>query len=229
MNKIILTVVFVALSTMSAKAVDFSVFSLTGGIAANSGVFGADGREENFSGQNGTVEQTDGASGVFQDSFGSQFVELGIGKYLSVGYEHTPDSISTPTVITSEGRTAQEETTQVDFNDKNTTYVKLNVPGGIYLKYGSVETDIDVKTTRNTYKDQSTDGTSMGIGYQRSFGESGFGLRFEGNYLEFDNVKTDDGETTDTVANNGRNRIFVDDMEGLEGKIAITYTFGRNN
>ena len=229
MKKIILTVVFVALSTMSAKAVDFSVFSLTGGIAANSGVFGADGREENFSGFEGTVQTADQASGVFQDSYGSQFVELGIGRFLSVGYEHTPDSISTPQNVASEGRTAQEETSSVDFNDKNTTYVKLNVPGGIYLKYGTVQTDIDVKTTRNTYKDQSTDGTTMGVGYQRLIGESGFGWRFEGNYIEFDNVTTNDGETTDTVANNGRNRIFVDDLEGLEGKIAITYTFGRNN
>jgi len=229
MKKIILTAVLVAFSTISAKAVDFSVFSLTGGIAANSGVFGADGREENFSGFEGTLQSGDEASGVFQDSYGSQFVELGIGRYLTVGYEHTPDSISTPQNISGEGRTAQQETTSVDFNDKNTTYVKLNIPGGLYVKYGSIETDIDIKTTRNTYTDQSTDGTSMGVGYQKFLGDGGFGVRVEGNYIEFDNVSTNDGETTDTVANNGRNRIFVDDLEGLEGKIAITYTFGRNN
>ena len=229
MKKIILTVVFVALSTMSAKAVDFSVFSLTGGIAANSGVFGADGREENFSGFEGTVQSADQASGVFQDSYGSQFVELGIGRFISVGYEHTPDSISTPQNVASEGRTAQEETSSVDFNDKNTTYVKLNVPGGIYLKYGSIETDVDIKTTRNTYKDQSTDGASMGVGYQKLFGESGFGIRFEGNYLEFDNVKTDDGKATNTTANSGQNKFLADDLQGLEGKIAVTFTLGRNN
>jgi len=228
MKKIILTVVFVALSTMSAKAVDFSVFSLTGGIAANSAVFGADVKEENFSGFEGTVEDTNNISGVFQDSYGSQFVELGIGRFISVGYEHTPDSISTPTNVGNEGST-REETTSVDFNDKNTTYVKLNIPGGIYLKYGNIETDVDIKTTRNTYTDQSTDGTTMGVGYQRLFGESGFGIRFEGNYIEFDNVKTDGGEASDTVVNNGRNKFLADDLEGLEGKIAVTFTLGRNN
>ena len=228
MKKIILTVVFVALSTMSAKAVDFSVFSLTGGVAANSAVFGADVKEENFSGFEGTVEDTNNISGVFQDSYGSQFVELGIGRFISVGYEHTPDAISTPTNVSKEGG-SREETTSVDFNDKNTTYVKLNVPGGIYLKYGSIETDVDIKTSRGTYKDQSTDGTSMGLGFQKLFGESGFGIRFEGNYLEFDSIKSNDGDTTDTVANSGRNQVEATDLEGLEGKISVTYTFGRNN
>ena len=41
MKKIITTIAFIALSTVSVKAVDLGVFSLTAGIASSSGVFGA--------------------------------------------------------------------------------------------------------------------------------------------------------------------------------------------
>ena len=47
MKKIITTIAFIALCTVSAKAADFSVFSITGGIAANQGVFGATATEVN--------------------------------------------------------------------------------------------------------------------------------------------------------------------------------------
>ena len=48
-----------------------------------------------------------------------------------------PDSISTPeNVNTSGGESATGATAKVsvDFNDMNTTYLKLNTPMGIYLK-----------------------------------------------------------------------------------------------
>jgi len=167
-------------------------------------------------------------SGVFTESYGSQFVELGVGKYISLGYEHTPDSISTPQNVANEGL-AKEQTVSVDFNDKNTKYVKLNVPGGIYVKLGDVDTDVDIKTSNGTYADRSTSGTSIGVGYQRLIGDSGFGLRVEGNYLDFDNVTSNDGDTTDTVVNNGRTVVTAKNLEALEAKLSITYTFGRNN
>ena len=228
MKKIILTAVLVAFSTISAKAVDFSVFSLTGGLSTNSSVFGASGKEENFSDTSGNAATINTDEGVFTESYGSQFVELGVGKYISLGYEHTPDSISTPQNVANEGL-AKEQTVSVDFNDKNTKYVKLNVPGGIYVKLGDVDVDVDIKTSRGTYADRSTSGTSVGVGYQRLLGESGFGLRVEGNYLDFDNVTSNDGDTTDTVANNGRTVVTAKNLEALEAKLSITYTFGRNN
>ena len=229
MKKIILTVVFVALSTMSAKAVDFSVFSLTGGLATNSSVFGASGKEENFSDTDGNAATINTDEGVFTESYGSQFVELGVGRFISLGYEHTPDSIATPENVANEGDGSDEQTVSVKFNDKNTTYIKFNVPGGIYVKLGDVDVDVDVTTSRGTFADTTTSGTSVGVGYQRLFGDSGFGVRLEGNYLDFENVKTNDGDTTDTVANSGRTVVTAKNLEGLEAKLAITYTFGRNN
>ena len=86
-------------------------------------------------------------SGVFTDSFSSQFIELGIGDWVSIGYEHTPDSITTPTNTSRHGNPAGENNVSVDFNDLNTTYLRVNLPilSGAYIKAGTVETDLDIK------------------------------------------------------------------------------------
>ena len=75
MKKIITTIAFIALCTVSAKAADFSVFSITGGIAANQGVFGATATEVNDD-QSGNNVHTSSNSGVFTDSYSSQLLSL---------------------------------------------------------------------------------------------------------------------------------------------------------
>ena len=233
MKKLITTFAVIALSTVSAKAADFEMFSLTAGLAANQGVFGASAKETNRDESN-AVSHIKKESGVFTDSYGSQFIELGIGRFISIGYEHTPDSVSTPTNTTRHGdRDGNEANISVDFNDLNTTYIKINLPGGVYAKAGTVETDLDIKEVMgsgSTYSNVSTEGTMMGLGYQTFIKDTGFGLRFEGSYLELDNVTTSNGVAADgaTVANGGRNQIDASNLEGLTGKVALTYTFGRS-
>ena len=232
MKKLITTIAFIALSTVSAKAIEMGMFSVTGGIAANQGVFGASAIETNR-GDTNAITHIKKESGVFTDSYGSQFVELGIGRFISIGYEHSPDSVSTPQHTSRDGSTRNEAKVSVDFNDLNTTYIKINLPGGVYAKAGTVETDLDIKETMansRTYKNVSTEGTMMGLGYQYFVKDTGFGLRFEGSYLELDNVTTSNGisATGATVANGGRNQIDASNLEGLTGKIALTYTFGKS-
>ena len=236
MKKFITMIAFVALSTVSAAAVELGIFSVTAGIAANTGVYGATATEQ---GQDNSGVDYAGAknkeSGVFTDSFGSQFIELGIGQWISVGYEHTPDSLSTPTNISREGST-EESSMSVDFNDLNTTYVKLNLPvlTGAYLKAGSVDTDLDIKESMgsgSTYNNVSTSGSVVGAGYSSYLGDSGFGIRFETTYLELDDVSANNGiakGTTTTLNAQTANRVDASNIEGLQGKIALTYTFGRN-
>ena len=234
MKKIIITAVFLVFSTMTAQAGKLSALSLTAGLASNTSVWGATAKESNFN-ESGADVNINKDSGVFTDSYSSQFVELGIGRFISLGFEHTPDSITTPQNINDCGGgdgqsvcTTATATVSADFNDLNTTYVKLNIPGGMYVKYGSVETDADFKETMKsgtTYKNISLKGTSMGAGYQRFLGESGFGFRFEANYLDFDNGKTDNGVAT----TGNHNLIEASNIEGAAAKLAITYTLGRNN
>ena len=234
MKKLITTIAFIALSTVSAKAVEWEIFSITGGLAANQSVFGGTAQQDAYDAIGTTIEVTDKEHGVFTESFSSQFIELGIGRWISLGFEHVPDSISTPQNINdSDGATATS-TVSVDFNDMNTTYIKLNTPIGIYFKYGTVETDLDIKETQlsgNTYDNTSVDGTSIGAGYQKTLGERGFGFRIEGNYVELDNVTVNNGITQVGVVgrtDGGFNEVKATNLEGLTGKVALTYTFGRS-
>ena len=232
MKKLITTIAFIALSTVSAKAIDMEMFSITGGLAANQSVFGGTAQQDDYNATGTTIETTDKEHGVFTESFGSQFVELGIGRWISLGFEHVPDSISTPQNVNDGSKAGTTSTVSVDFNDMNTTYLKLNTPMGIYFKYGTVSTDLDIKETQlsgNTYKNTSVDGTSMGAGYQKTLGESGFGFRIEGNYVELDNVTVNNGvtKTAGTGINNFK-EIKATNLEGLTGKVALTYTFGRS-
>ena len=233
MKKLITTIAFIALSTVSAKAIEMEMFSITGGIAANNSVWGATATQDEYNNAGTAIDATNKQSGVFTESFGSQFVELGIGRYISLGFEHVPDSISTPQNINTGNSGNDTSKVSVDFNDMNTTYLKLNTPMGIYFKYGTVSTDLDIKETQlsgNTYKNTSVDGTSLGAGYQKTFGERGFGFRIEGNYVELDNVTVNNGvtKTGGTPANHGFAEVKAKNLEGLTGKVALTYTFGRS-
>ena len=233
MKKLITIFAFIALSTVSAKAADLGIFSVTAGFAANQGVFGATAKETARD-EDDVLGSVNKESGVFTDSYGSQFIEVGLGSWISLGYEHTPDSISTPQNVNNGNiGTTATSTVSVDFNDMNTAYLKLNTPYGVYFKYGTVSTDIDIKETQqsgNTYQNKSVDGESMGIGYQTFIKDTGFGIRFEGSYLELDNVSVDNGVAigAGTPATGGRNQIDASNLEGLAGKVALTYTFGRS-
>lgn len=237
MKKIIASLIVIALSTVSAKALDFSAFELTGGVSANQSVFGASAREKNEDNAGNAFSNKKG-SGVFTDSHTGQFIELGIGKYVSFGYEHTPDAISTP-VNNRVTNTNASTSVSVDFNDVNTTYVKFNLPfiiDGLYLKSGIVETDMDFKETMasgSTYKNASTEGTMYGGGFAKYLGDTNFAIRVEASYMELDNVKTDNGIASGTASNASgsttRNEIEATNLEGLTGKIALTYTLGKNN
>ena len=220
MKKIILALTLVTFGTMSAHALDRSNFSVTGGIALNQGVFGATAKETNRSDTN-TIATTSSESGVFTESYESGFLELGIGEYVSLGYEHTPGSISTPTNTPREYATVTN--VSVDFNDLNTMYATVNLGStGIYAKYGLTEMDAAIKKTgtASTYSNVSIDGTVMGVGYNMNkIRDSRFGIRIEGAYYDFDNATTSNGVslTGGSAANGGRNQIDASHLECLQG------------
>lgn len=230
MKKLITTIAFIALSTVSSKAIEMEIFSITGGLAANKSVFAGSAQQDDYNAAGTAIETTDKEHGAFTESFASQFVELGIGRWISLGFEHVPDSISSPQNINDSNGATPTAKVSVDFNDMNTTYLKLNTPMGIYFKYGTVSTDLDIKETMlsgNTYKNTSVDGTSIGAGYQKTLGERGFGFRIEGNYVDLDSVTVNNGitKTAGTGIKNFK-EVKATNLEGLTGKVALTYTFG---
>ena len=238
MKKIITAAVILVFSTVSASALDFTFLSLTGGIASNNSVWAASAKaekqkEQNYltGAENTALDSTSRKSGIFQDGYGSQFVELGLGKYVSVGFDHASESMVTPENVTNEGESNQA-TVSASFNNLDTTYVKLNLPKGIYLTYGNVDVDVDVRETvgsGNTYADVSLSGTTSGIGWQTLLGDTGFGFRFQGNYVDLGSAVTTNGVThaTQTTTTGGKQTVTISNIEGATAKIALTYTFGR--
>ena len=91
---------------------------------------------------------------------------------------------------------------------------------GIFAKLGYTQMDIDV-TSKNagTYKDTDTDGVEFAIGYEHDLGE--FGMRVELAYHQFDDVKADNGKSSDVNAN----KITVSDMEGATARISLVKSF----
>ena len=234
MKKLLTILTVVALAPFSANALDQGDFSVTAGISTNSAVYGASGTERNRNDSN-TIISTKKESGVFTEDHQSIFGELNMGEFVSLGFEHTPDSITTPenrrTVQADGNSTAGTTTVSVDFNDLNVAYLKFNLPGGMYLKYGYVDVNLDIKESMasgSTYANVGTEGTLAGIGYSRPLGDAGLALRVEGSYMSLDDVTTSNGVSASgaTVANGGRNQIDASNLEGLNGKIALTYTFG---
>jgi hypothetical protein len=230
MKKLITVLSVFFVFSHSVNAFERSDLSVTAGISANSAVYGASGKETNRAEDN-TVKTIKNESGVFTESHMSGFLELNVGEFVSLGFEHTPDSISTPQNkrVTN---TNANTTVSADFNDLNIAYLKLNVPGGVYLKAGYVETDVDVKESMasgSTYNNVSTEGTLVGVGYSKALGDRGIAIRLEGSYMSLDDVTSSNGvsATGGSIANGGRNQIDISSMEGLNGKIALTFTFGQ--
>ncbi len=236
MRKILTIISMVSLLSFPVKAADFDFgsVSVTGGFALNSAVYGGSAKETNRDESN-VIRTVNKESAVFTDEHQSFFGEVNVGEFVSLGFEHTPDSISTPenkrTTQADGNSTAGTTSVSVDFNDLNVAYLKFNLPGGMYLKYGYVDVNLDIKESMasgSTYANVGTEGTLAGIGYSRPLGDAGLALRVEGSYMSLDDVTTSNGVSTSgaTVANGGRNQIDASNLEGLNGKIALTYTFG---
>tara|TARA_B100001057_G_scaffold97953_1_gene94730 strand:- start:755 stop:1414 length:660 start_codon:yes stop_codon:yes gene_type:complete len=219
MKKIIATIVAFVFST-SAYAVDLSSFSV--GATLNHGIYGANGKEVNFDhlGAVGKTTKKDGAA--FVDSYATLFFELDIGDVVSLGLSYAPDAISTPKNINDDEGGTDDITVEADFNDLTTVYLLAKSPIGIYGKIGFSQMDIDVKSTNaGTYKDPgTTDGHEIAIGYMHEI-DNGISVRVEVAYHEFEDVKADNGKSSDVDAN----KITITNMEGATGRISLAKSF----
>ena len=142
MKKIIATLVALVFST-SAYAVTISDFSI--GASFNHGLYGAKGKEENYT-HTGTLETTtkkDGAA--FVDSYATIFVEAALNENMSIGISYAPDSVDTPQNINSgeSGDGSEENKVKAEFEQLTTLYVIAKSDLGIYGKAGISTMDID--------------------------------------------------------------------------------------
>ena len=218
MKKILATLAAVIFST-STYAADISQLSV--GITGNHGLYGADGKEENFD-SGGTLERTTKKTAAFVDTYASIFAEYEVNDQVSIGLSYVPMSIETPQNVNSGEGGAGENTeikVKAEFEDLTTLYLLAKSDMGVYGKFGISTMDINV-TSENagTYADPgSNSGLELAVGYDHEAGD-GISVRAEVAYHEFDNVSANNGITD-------KNEITITDMRGLTGRISFVKSF----
>ena len=215
--KKIITAIVILLGTISTASADLGI---NVGIAGNTSIWHATGVEQNT---NDSI-QTEDAVGVA--GYDSYFIEKTLGSRITIGYEHTPDALTTDTAENERagntavigGKESLINSVQLKFENLDMLYVHLNISESVYVKLG--QTSVDVITneslaTGSTYSDFSLDGSLVGAGYNKSF-SNGIFLRGEFNLLEFD----DSGKKTSLD-----NTVQLNGLEGAQAKFALGYSF----
>ena len=215
--KKIITAIVILLGTISTASADLGI---NVGIAGNTSIWHATGVEQNTN----DTTQTEDAVGVA--GYDSYFIEKTLGSRITIGYEHTPDALTTDTAENERagntavigGKESLINSVQLKFENLDMMYVHLNISESVYVKLG--QTSVDVITneslaTGSTYSDFSLDGSLVGAGYNKSF-SNGIFLRGEFNLLEFD----DSGKKTSID-----NTVQLNGLEGAQAKFALGYSF----
>ena len=234
MKKLIIVAVFAIFSASSAMSASLTDITPSVGISLNNAAFAGEGNERVGS-DTGTTQSTTDEYGAFAETYGSIFLEAGFGDVISLGIEYVPSGISSPTNTSREsedssvgGNGAGNSSVSADFEDLTTVYAKINVPlGGTYLKFGFSQVDVvinDKMESGNTYKDVDTEGYTAGIGYAHEI-SNGFSIRAEVMASQFDDVQTDNGVTTASVSNGGKNVVQVESMWGAKGTVSLVKSF----
>ena len=162
-------------------------------------------------------------------AFGSVFAEYNFGdsERFTLGVDYIPgkadvNSKTLSRTDASQGAYTAQDTGTVKANaeisDHITYYAELGIVGGVYVKYGFSQVDIDVKQTNSsgygTYPDKTLDAHTFGLGYKGGFGTNGF-YKIEGFYSDYD-----DYSATSTTSNTVKANL---DVTGA--KLALGYKF----
>jgi len=215
--KKILVLIFTFLFTFS----NVNAMGINVGISGQIGVFEASATE--------TEDTNDRASKDAMAAFGygSIFLEKTLGQYLTIGIDYVPSALESETnektrsdlLAEADGAASNvSQKVQVDFEDLTTYYVNLNLNENFYLKAGIAKVDVitnETLGTGSTYGNADLDGTVLGAGYNKNFG-NGLFVRAEGTYQEFDGV-TNNGS--------GDTSVTADEINGVSAKLSIGKSF----
>ena len=164
-------------------------------------------------------------------AFGSVFAEYNFGdsERFTLGVDYIPgkadvNSKTLSRTDASQGAYTAQDTGTVKANaeisDHITYYAELGIVGGVYVKYGFSQVDIDVKQTNSTgygtYPDKTLDAHTYGLGYKGGFGTNGF-YKIEGFYSDYDSYSA---TSTSTNAHTVKA-----DLDVTGAKLALGYKF----
>ena len=217
MKKLIIAISSIWLLTVSsAMSISPSI-----GISGSMAVYAATGTEKNFNEAGSAVDTTTDEHGAFVAEYGSIFLEAALNDVVSFGIDYVPMDFETPQNVSQEGEPNQKKAL-ARFDDLTTVYAKLNIPlGGAYLKVGYSQVDVTPKTNgggnSNTYTSDSTDGLTVGLGYNHEIA-GGVAVRLEVTGTDFGDVNSNNQQTNKT-------EIIVKDIIGARGTLSIVKSF----
>ena len=244
MNKLITTIAFVALSSVSAQAIELPTLPSFGNLGVKAGFTAQIGSMET-SGKETSSAGTTETSNVREAFFGTggYFIEkdlaflpskLGeIGSRIHIGYDNIVHDLDLGTVNNfrkiSDGAAAGVIDTAAANHSLNakidgfeTVYATINITDWLYVKGGAVTVDVvtDYKgSATSTYaKKHELDGTVFGFGLSRST-DNGWFTRLEYNEYDIDGK---------SVVNSGTDSKFtatLNDVSGSTGRISIGKAF----
>ena len=190
------------------------------GISGSMAVYAATGTEKNYNEAGTAVDTTTDEHGAFVAEYGSIFLEAALNDMISIGVDYVPMDFETPQNVSQEDE-SNEKKALARFDDLTTVYAKLNLPlGGSYLKVGYSQVDVTPKTnggSGNTYTSDSTDGLTVGLGYNHEIA-GGVAVRLEVTGTDFGDVNSNNAQTN-------KNEIIVKDIIGARGTLSIVKSF----
>ena len=223
--KALMTLIAISSLSSFAYAGSFGI-----GVSGNIASVSADGTETEAT-NTGTDNSVKSATAGNSFAFGSVFAEYNFGdsERFTLGVDWIPGTAevnnkslsrtdgSGEADVASEADTGTVKT-NAEISDHITYYAELGIVGGVYVKYGFSQVDIDVKQTNSTgygtYPDKTLDAHTFGLGYKGGFGTNGF-YKIEGFYSDYD-----DYSATSTTSNTVKANL---DVTGA--KLALGYKF----
>jgi opacity protein-like surface antigen len=196
------------------------------GVSGNAAIYAATATELD-TGTHGTTSdfnESTSRSEFMGAAYGSVFVEAMMGPFF-IGLDYVPGTLSTEESTTTVGdkttsatSTQVTNTVKVDFEDMNTIYAGLRF-NNAFIKMGATTVELLTKEslgTGSTYGDTTLDGAMVGAGVDTML-DNGIFIRAEANYTDFDGVSL--------TSSSGSQKITLDNLDGLIGKISIGKTF----
>ena len=223
MKKLLITT-FLFLGTFSMASAELGINI---GVSAQSGYFEAKANES----VDAEKAESEEAAGVF--GYGSIFIEKTLGRFITVGYDHVPGGLDSESFEETRedqnlagANVNQVQTGSVTFDNLNTLYVALNITENLYVKAGQLSVDVTTNETLATgaiYGNKTLDGTTMGGGYHKSFG-NGFFYRAEATVFDIDGhtfVSSKAVEAGNSVAT----QVKLEGIDGVSAKFSIGKSF----
>ena len=223
--KALMTLIAISSLSSFAYAGSFGI-----GVSGNIASVSADGTETEAT-NTGTDNSVKSATAGNSFAFGSVFAEYNFGdsERFTLGVDYIPgkadvNSTTLSRTDASQGAYTAQDTGTVKANaeisDHITYYAELGIVGGVYVKYGFSQVDIDVKQTNSTgygtYPDKTLDAHTYGLGYKGGFGTNGF-YKIEGFYSDYDSYSA---TSTSTNAHTVKA-----DLDVTGAKLALGYKF----